>query len=63
MSKLLMPKKLSAIYVAMNFQEERVMKKFFSFDFNMRGNLFDKKSVQLVNGLNSFKYDIYIFQF
>ena len=37
--------------------------KVFSFDFNMRGSLFDKKSVHLVNGFDSFKYGIHIFQF
>ena len=59
--KLLMPKKLSAIYVAKNFWEEGMMRQF-CFDFNMRGSLFDKKRVQFVNGFHSFKYGIHIFQ-
>ena len=57
------PKKLSAIYVAMSFREEGMIRKFLVLTFNKRTVCLNKKSVQLVNSFDSFKYVIHIFQF
>ena len=45
------------------FLREGSDEKVFSFDFNLRAVCLIKKSVQFVNGFDSFKYGIHIFQF